>query len=111
MAAPPAAEPLAHPHDHGTWLGFGHTIPHGDPPQPYADTTSLCAALLLPPVWTPDGFNTFESRAGKVQFVGVYVLHREELKYKLDHGTDAIFDRFRQGEVTELVDVQRPSVV
>ena len=46
-----------------------------------------------------------------MQFVGVYVLHPEELKYKLDHGTDAIFDRFRQGEVTELVDVQRPSVV
>ena len=24
------------PHEYETWLGFGHTVPNGDPPEPYA---------------------------------------------------------------------------
>ena len=53
---------LSHmPYEQGSWLGFGHTIPHGDPPQPYAENTSLCCALVLPAVWTPPGFNTLEA--------------------------------------------------
>lgn len=103
---------LSHmPHATGTWLGFGHTIPHGDPPQAYADNTSLCCALLLPPVWSPGGFNTLEVGEDTVQFIGVYVIHQDELQYKLEHGTEAIFERFREAEVTEQVDVSRPSVV
>jgi len=92
----------------GTWLGFGDTIPHG---EPYAENTSLCCALLLPPVWTPDGFAALTAGEHTIQFLGVYVLHPDELQYKLDHGTEAMFERLRQGQVTELVDVTRPSVV
>ncbi len=44
-----------------------------------------------------------------MQFLGVYMLHREEMQYKLDHVTEAMFERFKQGEVAELVDVTRPS--
>jgi hypothetical protein len=100
---------LSHmPHATGTWLGFGQTIPHG---EPYAENTSLCCALLLPPVWTPDGFATLTAGEHTVQFLGVYVLHPDELQYKLDHGTEAMFERLRQGQVTELVNLTRPSVV
>jgi hypothetical protein len=103
---------LSHmPHATGGWLGFGHTVPHGNPPQSYAENTSLCGALLLPPVWTPAGFNTLETGDDTVQFLGVYTLHREELQYKLDADTEAFFERLRAGQVTELVDVTRPSVV
>src|SRR5439155_11079655 len=27
------------PHEYDTWLSFGHTVPHGDPPEPFADST------------------------------------------------------------------------
>jgi hypothetical protein len=103
---------LSHmPYDQGIFLGFGATIPHGDPPQPYAENTALCCALLAPPVWTPAGSNTLEAGEHTVQFVGVYALHQDELQYKLDHGMEAMFERFVQGGVSELVDVKRPSVV
>ena len=26
------------PHDYHTWIGWGHTIPNGDPPEPIANT-------------------------------------------------------------------------
>src|SRR5215218_4743170 len=77
---------LSHmPQNTGTWLGVGDTVPHG---QPYADNTSLSCALLLRPFWTPEGFNTLEVGDQTVQFLGVFVLHQDELQYKLDHGTD-----------------------
>ncbi|HET7488084.1 MAG TPA: suppressor of fused domain protein [Acidimicrobiales bacterium] len=38
------------PHEHDTWLGFGHSIPTADPPEPLAATTALCGWVLLPPV-------------------------------------------------------------
>jgi hypothetical protein len=103
---------LAHiPHDHGTWLGFGHTIPHGDPPQPYANNTSLCCALMLPPMRTPPDFDTLQVGEHTVHFLGVYALHQDEMDYKLQHGTEAMFERLRLKEVTELVDITRPSAV
>ncbi len=34
------------PHELSTFLWYGHTIPNGDPPQPYAESTSLCCALI-----------------------------------------------------------------
>ena len=41
---------LAHyPHEESTWVGCGHVIQHYEPPEPYAESTRLCAALLIPP--------------------------------------------------------------
>src|SRR5258706_3910018 len=34
------------PHEYDTWLGVGHTIPNGDPAEPFAPTTALCGALI-----------------------------------------------------------------
>ena len=44
------------PHKYDAWLWWGHTIPNGDPPQPFADNTKLCGMILAPPVLLPDGF-------------------------------------------------------
>jgi hypothetical protein len=38
------------PHQFNTWLWCGHTMPNGDPVEPYADNTQLCCALLMSPV-------------------------------------------------------------
>jgi hypothetical protein len=103
---------LSHlPHAQDTWLGVGHTIPHGNPPQPYADNTSLCAALLLRPFFPPPGFSTLQSGEHTVNFYGLFLLHPAELQYKLDHTTEEFFDLLAQGGVTETVDITRPSAV
>ncbi|MGL4370532.1 MAG: suppressor of fused domain protein, partial [Spirochaetota bacterium] len=37
------------PHDYSTWLGWGHTVPNGDPAAAYAEGTELSAAMIIPP--------------------------------------------------------------
>jgi Suppressor of fused protein (SUFU) len=36
-------------HEYNTWLGFGHTVPTGDPPTPFAEGTRLCGWGLCRP--------------------------------------------------------------
>jgi hypothetical protein len=82
------------PHEFGTWLGFGHTVPHGDPPGPFAADTELCGAILLPPVLGPDGFERVEAAERTINVFAVIPLYADEMDLKL----------------TELVDPARPSV-
>lgn len=98
------------PHEYETWLGWGHTVPSGDPPEPYADNTRLCCMLLLSPVRCEDGFEQLPVDADKtVHFYSLIPLYREEMDFKLSKGTDALVDRLGQQGVTELLDVNRPN--
>jgi hypothetical protein len=99
------------PHEHGTWLGSGHTVPNGDPPEPYAPGTQLCGALVVPALMAPDDFGTLARPEGDIAFCGVVALHADELALKLEQGFDALADRLDAGDVSELVDPSRPSTV
>ena len=44
------------PHEYNTWLGFGHTIPNGDPAKAFAGNTKLNTMLLLPSILFDDAF-------------------------------------------------------
>jgi hypothetical protein len=42
---------LAHfPHDQKTWIGSGHTVPNGDPPEPFWGSSVLDTILFLQPI-------------------------------------------------------------
>jgi len=100
------------PHDHSTFLWYGHTIPNGDPPEPYADGTELCCALIAYPLLAPREFNTLELGNGRsVRFLGVIPIYEDEMRFKLEKGSDALYDLFDEHEVTDLVDLNRSSVV
>jgi Suppressor of fused protein (SUFU) len=99
------------PHQYKTWLWLGHTIPHGDPPEPYAVDTSLCCSVLLPPLLVGSDFDVLEFGDRRVRFLGVYPLYAEEMQLKLESGFEALIDRFDNAGVTELLDPRRPSVV
>jgi hypothetical protein len=79
------------PHQFETWLWIGHTVPNGDPPEPYAPDTGLCCAMLGPALT-------------------VLALHRDEMEAKLEGGMEALIDPLDQAGVTELLDPARPSV-
>ena len=49
------------PHSYNTWLSYGHTIPNGNPPKPYAPNTELCCALILPPLGVTPEFTSSKS--------------------------------------------------
>ncbi len=96
------------PHEYKTWLSWGHTLPHGDPPEAYAENTSLCCMMLGTPRTVSTEFWTLPIRDGKtIRFFGLYPLYSGEIDLKLKKGADYLEDLFDKNKVTELLDVQR----
>ncbi|MCX7217965.1 MAG: suppressor of fused domain protein [Burkholderiales bacterium] len=96
------------PHKYQTWLGFGHTVPNGDPAEPYAPNTSLCGAIVLPSVSAPAGFQTLEILGVKtVTFYSVVPLYAKEMEFKLRLGTDKLLDRFDKKGINDVVSLER----
>ena len=99
------------PHKFQTWLWWGHTMPNGDPAQPYSDNTKLCCALLLSPVRFGDEFSELKIDDEKtIHFFSIVPVYQEELDVKLAKGTEALLDGFDKHGVTELLDVKRVNV-
>jgi hypothetical protein len=100
------------PHEYDTWLAFGHTIPNGDPPRPFAPQTQLCGWLLLPPITVPPEARSVALADGRaVNLYTLHALHPEEMQFKLDKGTDALLEAFDGAQVSEVLDVSRESSV
>ncbi|HEX4590357.1 MAG TPA: suppressor of fused domain protein [Gemmataceae bacterium] len=99
------------PHEYDTWLGFGHTVPNGDPPAPFDASTELCCALIVPPTLFDERFEQLAISDDKVvQFYAVVPLYREEMDFKLQHGTEELLGRFAAAGICELLDPRRPNV-
>ena len=99
------------PHEFETFLYHGHTVPNGDPPEPYAANTELCCAWIAPPVLTPDGFGELTMADGRVvHFYAFVPIYEDEMKLKLDRGDDALIEAMDEHGGTELLDPRRPSV-
>ncbi|PZD95297.1 suppressor of fused domain protein [Paenibacillus sambharensis] len=96
------------PHEHGTWLGAGHTIPNGDPAEPLADNTRMSGIILLPPVRTETDFLTLSMADGRlVHFYCLVPLYAEEMDLKLAKGANALTDKFDKYQVNEWIDPAR----
>lgn len=98
------------PHAYDTWLGTGHTIPNGDPPEPFSETAPFVGVILCPPVSIHEDFHTLYINPDKeIEFLALYPLYPEEMDLKLRKGADAIFQRFAQNNITDYVDPNRKS--
>jgi hypothetical protein len=98
------------PHDYDTWIGWGHTIPNGDPPEPIANTR-FTGAMLLPPYWLGMDFFKLETGTGeKIWFYNMVPLYQEEMDLKLAKGVKAIEDLFDKNGIGSIVDVARKNV-
>ncbi len=99
------------PHEYGTWIGEGHTVPNGDPPEPYAEGTELCCALVMPAMAFDEEFWTFDHpRGGTINMLMVVPLYADEMRLKLEQGLDALYDRFMSSGFDPVLDPRRPSV-
>jgi len=99
------------PHRFDTLLWTGHTIPNGDPPEPYAPGTELRCALIGPALLVPDEFARLSAAGRDVTFHGVILLTAPEMQLKLDNGLDALYDKLDEAEVSEMVELDRASAV
>jgi hypothetical protein len=98
------------PHEYETWIGDGHTIPNGDPPEPIANTkfVGVMATAQYP---LPDEFRTLTAQDGAtIHFYQLLPLFAEEMDLKLDKGSDELMDRFGKQNIDFVFDAQRPNV-
>src|SRR5262245_177012 len=98
------------PHEYDTWIGWGHTIPNGDPAEPIANTRFI-GFMLTPSYWLPPDFFQLATKAGEtICFYVLVPLFREEMDLKLEKGAEALEDRLQKANVGFVLDVGRPNV-
>ncbi|MCA9618289.1 MAG: suppressor of fused domain protein [Myxococcales bacterium] len=98
------------PHEYGTWLGFGHSIPNGDPAEPFHPSTKLAGWVLLPPISVPEEGSEIVLPDRSIHLYTLHALHPEEMSLKLNKGTEALLDAFEAHAVDEMLRIDRPPV-
>ncbi|MBJ6367224.1 suppressor of fused domain protein [Snuella sedimenti] len=99
------------PHEFNTWLSYGHTIPNGDPAEPFSDNTQLSTMLLLPTIVFGEDFRTLRLKNKAIDFYTLIPIYSEELNLKMKKGVEALFDGFDKFGVSDIVQVDRPNSV
>ncbi len=98
------------PHEYDTWLGVGHTVPNGgEEPQPYANNTKFCCAMITPPLRFAPEFRQLELDDRVINFYSVWPLLPDETEFKLKHGFDPLVERLLARGVSEVIDITRSS--
>lgn len=102
---------LAHgPHASGGWLAWGQIVPNGEPPKPYAGTTKLCAALIVPSLLVPTDFYQLTTPTKTIAFYAVVPIYAEEWALSRKSGTQALLERIVDQDVNDVIDPKRKNV-
>ncbi len=97
------------PHEYDTWIGWGHTVPNGNPWEPIADTRFIGVMLSLT-YWLDPEFSRLEASSGDtINFYDVVPLYPEEMKLKLNQGAEELEARFDTFNLGYVVDIERPN--
>ncbi|GIF62327.1 hypothetical protein Ais01nite_03620 [Asanoa ishikariensis] len=98
------------PHEYSTWIGEFHTVPNGDPCQPYEAETPFAGVVVAPMRRVPPEARTIVVRDGvEIALLALIPLHPDEMAVKLERGTDALIELLDRGRVSELLKPDRPS--
>lgn len=99
------------PHEYGSWLGYGHTIPNGDPPSPLSGVTELSGWMLDFPLIFGNEFPVLSLGAREIRFWCVLALHAAEMQFKLANSAEALVELLERGNVGQVLALKRKSVV
>jgi Suppressor of fused protein (SUFU) len=105
---------VAHfPHDGKSWLGYGHTLPNGNPPEPFWGSSVLDTLLFVPPIVNKDRTLPEELKLGgePIHLLWVVPLTTAECNLKLEKGFAAIMDLFQKNHHPHIFDPNRNSYV
>ncbi len=92
------------PGNEDSWLGWGHTVPNG---EPFASNTDLSGILLeLPYTFGEDSMTCQLPNSETVNFYQMIPLYEEEMEYKVKNGTDVLTDQF-DDDFDHVVDIRR----
>jgi len=110
-----------YPSRRGTWLGWGHTVPNGDPPRAYARTVGsiarrwlrsaeFCGVIIAPSLLVPVPFYELGSGPERIGFLSAIPLYREELELQRRAGMEELLSRLLRHDVSDLVLPERRNV-
>ena len=102
------------PHEFDTWLGPGHTIPNGDPAEPYAPGIPHTGVMITWPLILSPETSVIDIGAGRqAQLLMMVPLTDAEMNYKLQKGSDALEELIDKSQMTpwDLFRSDRPSLV
>ncbi|HEX9997688.1 MAG TPA: suppressor of fused domain protein [Abditibacterium sp.] len=93
------------------WLGFGHSIPNGEPPQPFGPNTKQCASFLLPPMELPEKFARLRLSDNEIlNFWTIVPIYRDELAVKVNQKAPSLIEKLSSRGVSDIINPTRPSV-
>jgi hypothetical protein len=95
------------PHRYDTLFGPGHTIENPFPWTPSGLIGTLVADQCLAPA---EGAEVLVHEGREIHLYGAYFLYADEMRFKLENGVGALWDRLVDARVTEAVDLERASV-
>jgi len=99
------------PHKYDSWLAWGHTIPNGDPAEPFADNTLLNGIIILPTVNASDDFYSLKINDNKtIEFFSIVPLYEEEMNLKLNKGSDVLLGKFDRHGINDIIIIDRKNV-
>lgn len=99
------------PHEYGTWLCSGHTVPNGEQAEPLGEGTELgCVLLVLPLNMEDEAIGLRVNDDKVINFYQLFPLYREEMQLKLDKGMDALAERMEKVGIDGIIDPRRPNV-
>ena len=100
------------PHDFSSWLGWGHSIPNGDPASPYAPDMHLSGAILIPPFLLGESLFVVPGNP-PLHIFQVLPVTSAEMNLKLEVGIDDMLERL-EDRIPDLygpVNPLRPSAI
>ncbi len=97
------------PFDDLTFLHWWHSVPNGKPMT--VQPSGLTNFLFLPPYHEDDGFDELKIGDTKIHILWLVPITDAELKYKLDHGAEALLEVFDDRGLDIVVDEDRQSLV
>jgi hypothetical protein len=99
------------PHKYDSWFGWGHTIPNGDPAEPFAENTKFTGVMLATSLNVPEEFIQLKIDDEKdIQFFSLIPLFEEEMNLKLQKGSDELLDKFDKYNINDIVELNRKNV-
>jgi len=99
------------PHDdRERWLRWGHAIPNGDPPRPFAPHTELCGVIIAPSLMVPVGFYELSIDGERVAFYSAIPLYREELELRQNEGMEVLLEKLLNKDINDVVFLKRHNV-
>jgi len=92
----------------GNWLGIGHTIPNGEPMEPFCDDTQMSCWILLPPVEFHTTFARKRLEDNTVlNFHAMIPIFRDELIVRRNQKLGMLLEAFGKKGVSDIINPHR----